>query len=83
VVGETRGTDSRYAILGLIPVTSGNSVRDAVNDAQRRVGADALIDITIDSYTQFWILFTRTVTEVNAKGIRLQPKWEGDVPTGK
>lgn len=78
VIGETEGSDSRYAILGIIPVTSGNSLKEAVKDAKGHVGADALIDITADSYTQWWILFTRTVTEVNAKGIRFKDKWEGD-----
>ncbi|MFH1476613.1 MAG: hypothetical protein ABIH24_03855 [Verrucomicrobiota bacterium] len=78
VIGDTEGRDSHYAILGLIPVTSGNSLKDAVKKAKGRVGADALIDITVDSYTQWWILFTRTVTEVYAKGIRFKDAWEGD-----
>ncbi len=78
VVGPTSGSDSHYAILGIIPVTSGNSLKAAVAEAKGRVGADALIDITVDSYTQFWILFTRTVTEVDARGIRFKEKWEGD-----
>ena len=78
VIGTAEGTDSRYAILGIIPVTDGNSLRDAVKDAKGQVGADALIDITVDSYTQWWILFTRTVTKVDAKGIRFKDAWEGD-----
>ena len=78
VVGDTEGVDAHYAILGLIPVTPGNTVSDAVKDAKGKVGADALIDITIDGYMQFWILFTRTVTKVEAKGIRFKDRWEGD-----
>ena len=78
VIGEAEGSDSWYAILGFIPVTPGNSLREAVKDAKGDVGADALIDITVDSYTQFWILFARRVTEVHAKGIRFKNRWEGD-----
>ena len=78
VLGVTEGYDSRYAILGIIPITDGNSLRDAVKNAKGQVGADALIDITVDSYTQWWILFSRTVTKVDAKGIRFKDAWEGD-----
>ncbi len=78
IIGETEGNDCWYAILGIIPVTPGNSLREAVKEAKGRVGADALIDITVDSYTQFWILFVRRVTEVHAKGIRFKDRWEGD-----
>jgi len=78
VIGTAEGIDTRYAILGIIPVTDGNSLREAVKDAKGQVGADALIDITVDGYTQWWILFTRTVTKVDAKGIRFKDAWEGD-----
>ncbi|MBU4212516.1 MAG: hypothetical protein KKD33_08025 [Verrucomicrobia bacterium] len=78
VIGDTAGTDSRYAIFGIIPVTSANLLKEAVKKAKGQVGADALIDITVDGYTQWWILFTRTVTRVDAKGIRFKDKWEGD-----
>ena len=78
VLGTTEGVDSRYAILGIIPVTDGNSLRDAMKHAKGNVGADALINITVDSYTQWWILFSRTVTKVDATGIRFKDEWEGD-----
>ena len=78
VIGETEGSDSQYAILGIIPVTTVNSLRRAVKNAKGNVGADALIDITVDCNIQWWVLFTRTVTEVYAKGIRFKEAWEGD-----
>ena len=77
-LGITEGYDSRFAILGIIPVTDGNSLRDAIKHAKGNVGADALINITVDSYTQWWILFSRTVTKVDATGIRFKDEWEGD-----
>ena len=78
IIGETEGSDSQYAILGVLPVTSMNSLKAAVKKAKGNVGADALIDITVDCYIQWWVLFTRTVTEVSAKGIRFKGAWEGD-----
>ncbi len=78
VIGETEGNDSWYALFGIIPITPGNSLRAAIKKAKGKVGADALIDITVDSYTQFWIVVVRRVTEVHAKGIRFKDRWEGD-----
>lgn len=78
IIGETEGSDSQYAILGLIPVTSVNSLKRAVKNAKGNCGADALVDITVDCNMQWWVLFTRTVTEVYAKGIRFKGAWEGD-----
>ena len=78
IIGETEGSDSQYAILGIIPITSVNSLRRAVKDAKGNCGADALVDITVDCNMQWWVLFTRTVTEVYAKGIRFKGAWEGD-----
>ena len=78
VIGETEGIDAHYAILGIIPVTPGNKLSVAVKEAKARIGADALIDITVDGYWQWWVLFTRTVTKVEAKGIRFKDQWQGD-----
>jgi 3-deoxy-D-manno-octulosonic-acid transferase len=76
VIGQTSANDSRYAILGIIPITGGNTLKEAIETAKSKVSADALIDITVDSYAQFWILFSRTVTRVDAKGIRFQNEQE-------
>jgi hypothetical protein len=78
VIGPTSGSDCRYAILGIIPVTKGNTTREAVEKARENIGADALIEITVENCTQFWILFTKTITRVDAQGIRFKDKWEGD-----
>jgi len=78
VIGPTAAVDRRFALFGIIPLSGGNSIRDAVEKAKSNVSADALIDITADSYTQFFIVLTRTVTRVDAKGIRFKEEWEGD-----
>jgi len=70
VVGETSATDSSIWILGFIPVTGSNKTRDALGQAMRKKDADALIDITVESYAQYWILFVRYVTKVDGMAIR-------------
>ena len=42
-LGYTAATDSRFLLLGLIPLTGSNSTKDALNKAIKKAGADALI----------------------------------------
>ncbi|MBU0478312.1 hypothetical protein KKC91_07065 [bacterium] len=71
-LGYTSATDSRFLILGFIPVTGSNSTRDALNEAIKDAGADALIDVTVEAYGQWFILFSRVVTKVEGIGIRFE-----------
>jgi hypothetical protein len=70
MVGETASTDSAVRLLGILPVSGSNTTRQALDAAMRQRSADALIDITVEHYVQFWILFTRHVTAV--RGIAIQ-----------
>jgi hypothetical protein len=70
VLGQTSGSDSQVALLGILPVTGPNTTRSAIEDATRRLGADALIDVTVEGRFEWWILFTRCVTEVEGTAIR-------------
>lgn len=70
ILGRTAATDSRICLFGIIPVSRHNSLRDAIDSAARRVGGDALIDVTAEGYTQYYILFSRDVTRVEGIGIR-------------
>jgi hypothetical protein len=70
VLGETSATDSSIWILGFIPVTGSNKIRDALSDAMRKKDADAMINITVESYAQYWILFVRYVTRVDGTAVR-------------
>lgn len=70
VLGYTEATDSRICLFGIIPVSPHNSIRDAIQAAARKVGGDALIEVTAESYTQYWILFSRDITRVEGIGIR-------------
>jgi hypothetical protein len=63
-------TDSLIYILGILPISDPNDISDAVNEAIKKHNGDALIDVSVEGYTQWWILFTRHVTEVKGTVIR-------------
>jgi hypothetical protein len=70
VVGETASTDSAIRLFMVLPVSGSNSTRQALDAAIRQRSADALIDITVEHYTQFWVLFSRHVTAVRGTAIQ-------------
>jgi len=72
ILGHTSATDSRFLLLGIIPLTGSNSTRDALNKAIKKAGADALIDVTVDGYNQWFIILSRVVTKVEGVGIRFE-----------
>ncbi len=75
VLGDTSGTDSCVWLFGLLPVTGSNTTREALDDALSSKSADALIDVTVESYFQWWILFTRSVTAVHGKAIQFKKQF--------
>ena len=71
VLGKVEGRDCVYHILGLIPVTDGNELREAVADAMKKKPyADALTEVTVDAYWQFFILFSRGCTQVYGTAVQ-------------
>ena len=71
VLGKVEGRDCVYHVLGLIPVTNGNELKDAVEDAMRKKAyADAMIDVTVDAYWQWFILYTRGCTQVYGTAVQ-------------
>ncbi|MBM4149123.1 MAG: hypothetical protein FJ224_08765 [Lentisphaerae bacterium] len=71
-LGRVSSTDSLILLLGVLPISGSNSTRQAIDDATRKRGADALIDVTVEAYWQWWILFTRLATRVEGEAIRFQ-----------
>jgi hypothetical protein len=66
VLGNVRGKDCVWHLLGLIPVSSGNMTYRAVSEAlAERPEATALINVTADTHSEFWIVLSRTCTEVH------------------
>ncbi len=72
-LGEVHGTDCVYALFGILPLSGGNETRKAVKDALRQIpGTTALINVSADSYHEFFLLFSCQCTQVNA--IAVAPK---------
>lgn len=73
-VGHRIGSDSYILLLGLIPIQGSNYVdaalRDALAGVDRDDSADALIEVTVTSHFQWWVLFTRFTIEVHGIGIQ-------------
>ena len=71
-LGRVSDTDSKITLFGIIPISGSNSIRDAIDAALQKRGGDAMIGVTVESYTQFWILFTRRVTLIEGDVIKFQ-----------
>ena len=70
VLGPVEAQDCKINVLGILPVSGGNQVADAIKRAlARSPGADALVGVTIDRVTKFFILWTQTCTEVRAMAV--------------
>lgn len=72
VVGDTAATDSSVWLFGILPISGSNTTEAALREAIRRKDGDALINITVEAYTQFWILFVRHVTEVRGTAVKFE-----------
>lgn len=71
VIKKVQGTDCVYQLLGLIPITGSNELKDAVADALSDAkGADALVEVTVDGYTEYWILWSMVCTQVNGTAVK-------------
>jgi hypothetical protein len=71
VLEEVTGQDCMYALLGILPISAGNETKHAVESAIGKVdGADALIGVTADTYSQSFIVVTRVCTQVQGTAVR-------------
>jgi hypothetical protein len=71
-LGEATGTDSAVYLLGIIPLTGSNTTPDALADAVASRNGDALINVTVESYYQYFIVFSRAVTTVQGDVIKFK-----------
>jgi len=64
-LGKVEGKDCSYHLLGLIPLSDGNETKDALEDALHMLpNTKALTQVTSDTYSQYWILWSNTCTQV-------------------
>lgn len=67
---NVEGSDCRVALLGILPLSGGNKTSNAVVDALKEApGATALVNVTSDAHTQYWILWSSTCTEVRGTAV--------------
>jgi len=71
-LGPVTGSDSKVSLLGFIPISGSNEIQDAIDEAKEKIGADALIDVTVEYYGQWWILWSNSTTKVHGKGIKFK-----------
>ncbi len=72
-LGPVHGDTCVYYLLGIIPLSPGNETKNAVADALReKPEATALVNVTADTFSQFFIVFSRVCTQVD--GIAVAPK---------
>ena len=72
VLGPAKATSTAVYLFNFLPVSGSSSLRDAKMAAIRSQGADALIDVTAESYSQFWILFSKSTIMVEGTAIRFK-----------
>jgi hypothetical protein len=67
---QVEGSDCLVALLGILPVSGGNRTDNAIREALGRApGATALVNVTSDAYSQYWILWSNTCTEVRGTAV--------------
>jgi hypothetical protein len=71
-LGRTSNSSSRVYLFSVLPVSSANTIRSAMDGAIRSRRGDAMVNITVESFSQNWILFSRYVTRVEGDVIRFQ-----------
>jgi hypothetical protein len=70
VAEHVEGSDCLIALLGILPVSGGNQTDNAIADALKKApGATALVNVTSDAYSQYWILWSNTCTEVRGSAV--------------
>lgn len=70
VLGPVEGSDCKVNLLGLIPISGGNHIADAMRRARaKQDGADALVDISVDRAIKYFILWSQVCTEVRATAV--------------
>ena len=72
VIGEAYGEETHYDLLGIVPLSRANHLQNAIEDAKKQSGADALVDVTVESVKKVYILFTSYTVEVRGKAIKFK-----------
>jgi hypothetical protein len=69
-LGPVEETDCLWYLFSFLPITSGNNMQDAMADAIKRKGGDALIQVTAETYYQNFIVISRYCTIIQGIAVR-------------
>jgi hypothetical protein len=69
MIGPVSASDCKVNLLGLIPISGGNNLHQAIREAKDDRGADALIEVTVDLVSKYFILWSQTCTNVHATAV--------------
>ena len=70
-IGPVEETDCLWYLLSFIPITTGNNMQGAMRDAMKRMGGDALIQVTAETYYQnFFFVVARYCTIIQGIAVR-------------
>lgn len=72
VLGPAHASSHAVYLFGFIPLNGSSSLKEARDEAMRSKAADALIAVTAESYTQYWILFRKETIVVDGIAIRFK-----------
>jgi len=70
VIGDAFGKATHVSLFGIIPISSPNYTANAIEAAKNTSGGDALIDVTVEHVSKYFILFSTFTTEVRGKAIK-------------
>jgi hypothetical protein len=74
VLGPVKAQDCLWQLFGVIPVTDSNETHVAIAAAlAQKPTADALIQVTSDAFSHYYVVVSRTCTEVDA--IAVKSRW--------
>ena len=70
VLGNAEGQDCLWALFGIIPVSNSNDTHQAIANAiASKPGADALVNVTADSFAQSYIIVTKICTRIDGTAV--------------
>jgi hypothetical protein len=72
-LGPVSGSDCLWSLFGVLPISTGNTLQRALVDAlEERPGADALVQVTADTFFEHYIVVARACTQV--EGIAVESR---------
>ena len=69
-LGRVVASDTSMALLGVIPITGSSTIRDALDKGVKSRNGDAMINITVESYTWYFIVLSTHTTRIEGDVIQ-------------